>query len=124
MDENFTRTFADTYLDDLPEDESGKDEETLKIPKYTAKAFSGMHKTLRVRGELNLDGDNSQLLHNAVKLLDSAEKSQSEAQKERLKMMCALIRLVCAMEWATKESPEGVCHIVGFRFFLYEEVHN
>jgi hypothetical protein len=81
MDENFTRTVADTYLDDLPEDESGKDEETLKIPKYTAKAFSGMHKTLRVRGELNLDGDNSQLLLNAVKLLDSAEKSQSEAKR-------------------------------------------
>jgi Fanconi anemia group D2 protein len=123
MNENLTSTLEDTYLDDLPEDETGKDEESLKMPEYTAKAFNGMHKTLRVRGELNLDGDNSQLLLNAVKLLDSAEKSQSEAQKERLQMMCALLRLVGAMEWATKDSLEGVDALAGCPIFLFDEMH-
>jgi len=129
MNENLTSTLEETYLDDLPEDESGNDDESLKMPEYCAKAFNGMHKTLRVRAELNLDGDNSQLLLNAVKLLDSTEKNEIEAKKERLQknerlqMMCALLRLVGAMEWATKDSLESVDALAGCPIFLFDDMH-
>jgi len=89
------------------------------MPEHISKPFKDMHPTLTVRGVLNLDSDLSMVLLNPIKLLLSPD----DAQVQRLQMMCALLRLVGTMEWATKDGIDGIDALAGCPIFMFDEDH-
>ena len=111
MNENLTCALEETYLDDLPDDESGCD---TKMSEYCAKDIKDMHPTLAVRAELNLDGDNGALILNPVKLVVQVD------DRDKLQRMCAVLRLVSTMEWATKDKLDEIDALAGCPIYMFE----
>lgn len=117
MDENLAGCLEDCYLADLPE--NGSEIDKITMTDYCASAIKGLHPSLKVRGMFNLDGDDAHMLLDCVKLLMDA----SDPKREKLQIMCALLRLLGTIEWATKDSLLEIDALAGCPIYAFDDEH-
>ena len=117
MKDNLTSTLEDTYLHELPEDDSDDPQDAVTMTKFCATPIKDFHSTLTLQGAMNLDADMAQVLLNPVKILVDIEGG------EMLQRMCAMLRLVGAMEWATTGSIESIDALAGCPILLFHDDH-
>jgi len=73
-----------------------------------------MHPSLAVRGELNLDANQACLLLNPVKFVRQVD------ERDKLQRLCAVLRLVSTMEWATKDKLDEIDALAGCPIYMFE----